>query len=153
MLREKINCALKNAQENGQKKRVATLRLINAAIHDRDVSARELGRDGLSDDELQQLLYTMLAQRLKQSDDCAGTNLPEGEREEVALIKELLPPQLSDYEMKLVCSTLVDSIEAKGLRDMGRCMSELKSRYPGQMDFARASCLVKEILSGNPQAH
>ncbi|WP_068315147.1 GatB/YqeY domain-containing protein [Polycladidibacter hongkongensis] len=160
MLREKISCALKTAEQNDQKKRVATLRLINAAIQDRDAASREQGKDGLSEDELVDLLETMLEQRLASS---AATLVENGELkgekpvvnsdtavsecEEVQMIRELLPPQLSDYEMKLICSTLVERLEAKGLRDMGRCMSELKTRYPGQMDFTRASCLVKQILS------
>lgn len=149
MLRDKIANALKAAQDNNDKKRAATLRLISAAIMDRDMASREQGRDGLSDDELTELLQTMVAQREQECMHCEAAGkleLAAQEREEAEMIREFLPPQLSEYEMKLVCQTVVECVEARGLRDMGRCMAELKERYPGQMDFAKASCMVKQML-------
>ncbi|SDR34779.1 GatB/YqeY domain-containing protein [Pseudovibrio sp. Tun.PSC04-5.I4] len=149
MLRDKISNALKAAQEDKSKRRAATLRLISAAIMDRDIAAREQGRDGLSDEELMTLLQTMLGQREQEGahcEACGKIELAAQERDEADMIREFLPSQLSEYEMKLVCQTVVECVEARGLRDMGRCMAELKVRYPGQMDFAKASCLVKQML-------
>jgi len=149
MLRDKIANALKAAQEDNNQRRAATLRLITAAIMDRDMAAREQGRDGLSEEELMDLLHTMLVQREQEATHCEASGKVElavQEREEAEMIREFLPSQLSEYEMKLVCQTVVECVEARGLRDMGRCMAELKERYPGQMDFAKASCMVKQML-------
>lgn len=149
MLREKLAEALKQATQNNEKRRAATLRLICAAIQDREAAAREQGRDGVSDDEVLNLLRHMVDQRVHECVHCeenGNAELAEQEQQEADLIREFLPPQLSDYEMQLICKTVVNNLEAKGLRDMGRCMSHLKEKYPGQMDFAKASCVVKQLL-------
>ncbi|WP_310619031.1 GatB/YqeY domain-containing protein [Flexibacterium corallicola] len=145
MVREKLSEALKDALSKGDKKRAATLRLICTAIMDREASAREQGRDGILEEEVLDLLRTMLDQRDLECQNCEET-LAAQEREEMKMIREFMPAQLNDYEMRLVCSNVVESVQAKGLRDMGRCMNELKQRYPGQMDFAKASCVVKDLL-------
>ncbi|MDD7910252.1 MULTISPECIES: GatB/YqeY domain-containing protein [Pseudovibrio] len=149
MLREKLADALKQALESNDKRRAATLRLISAAIKDRETAAREQGRDGVSEEEVLNLLRHMVDQRMHECVTCEKTGntvLALQEQQEADLIREFLPPQLSEYEVRLICKTVVDNLEAKGLRDMGRCMSVLKDKYPGQMDFAKASCVVKELL-------
>ncbi|MTI19082.1 GatB/YqeY domain-containing protein [Rhodobacteraceae bacterium RKSG542] len=149
MLRDQIAESLKQALESNDKKKAATLRLICAAITDRDASAREQGKDGITDEEVMNLLRTMLDQRVVECQDCeekGETEQADLEREEMDMIRTFLPAQLSDYEIKLVCNNIVQSVNATGLRDMGKCMNELKARYPGQMDFVKASCMVKKLL-------
>lgn len=150
MLREQINEAITAAMKAQDKRRVATLRLVNAAIKDRDIAARGDGGDGLSDDEIQQLLAKMVRQREESMQIYAGAGRPElaeQEREEMEIIRSFMPRQLSEDEVRCACEEVVREVGATGLRDMGRTMATLKERYPGQMDFGRASCVVKGMLS------
>lgn len=150
MLREQINEALTAAMKAQDKRRVATLRLINAAIKDRDIAARGDGGDGLSDDDIRQLLAKMVKQREESMQIYAEAGRPElaeQEREEMEIIRSFMPRQLSEDEVRSACEEVVREIGASGLRDMGRTMATLKERYPGQMDFGRASCVVKGMLS------
>lgn len=150
MLREQINTALAAAMKAQDKRRVATLRLINAAIKDRDIAARGNGGDGLSDDEIRQLLAKMVKQREESTQIYAEAGRPElaeQEREEMEIIRSFMPRQLSEEEMRSACEEVVREVGATGLRDMGKTMAALKERYPGQMDFGRASCVVKGMLS------
>lgn len=148
-MREEISASLKEALESGDKRRTATLRLILAAIKDREAAAREQGRDGVPDDEVHDFLRRMLAQRQesRQAYEEAGQiDLADQEEEESAIIREFLPAQMDEDDMRRICAETIGAIGAAGLRDMGRCMSALKERYPGQMDFVQASCLVKDLL-------
>jgi uncharacterized protein YqeY len=148
-LRERINVALKSAQEEGDKRRCATLRLIQTAVKDRETSARENGKDGVGDNDVIEILQKMIRQRETSAEEFetgGQLDLVEQERVEQQIIREFLPVQLTEDEMRELCEATVKDIDAHGLRDIGRCMSELKTRYPGKMDFVQASCLVKDLL-------
>ncbi|WP_306029276.1 MULTISPECIES: GatB/YqeY domain-containing protein [unclassified Stappia] len=148
-MRERIDAALQDAVENDDKRRAATLRLVLAAIKDRDARSRELGHDGVPDAEILEILNKMVRQReasVRDFEESGQLGLAEQEREEMSVIHEFLPRQFDERAMQNACEDIVRDINAKGLRDMGRCMSALKERYPGQMDFVRASCVVKDLL-------
>lgn len=152
MMREKINVALKEAQETGAKRRMATLRLVQTAIKDRDAAARGTGRDGVAEEEVLDILLQMVRQRdlsVREFEESSQLDLAEREREERDIIREFLPPQLDNQQVQAVCEEMVRDINANGLRDIGRCMNELKARYPGKMDFVQASCVVKSLLRSN----
>lgn len=149
VMRDRINSALKAAQENGDKRRSATLRLVQTAVKDRETAARDNGRDGVSAEEVVEILQKMIRQRdqsAREFEDSGQVELAEQERAEQAIVREFLPEQFSHDEMLTVCEATLKEIDAQGLRDIGRCMNELKTRYPGQMDFVQASCLVKDLL-------
>lgn len=149
MLREEINTGLKAALKAQDKRRISTLRLINAAIKDRDIEARGAGRDALSDDELLGLLQKMIKQRQESLgiyEQAGRADLAAQEREEIEIISGYLPKQMSDAEMQGAVDQVVQEMGAKGLKDMGRCMAALKERHSGKMDFAKASAVVKERL-------
>lgn len=149
-MREKFNAALKAAVKAQDKRRMSTLRLINAAIKDRDIAARTQGRDdGVSDDQVLEILVKMVKQRqesIKSFEEGGRLDLAQQEQEEIDIIQSFMPKQLSEKETRKVCEQLVGEIGAAGLKDMGRCMNTLKERYPGQMDFAKASQHVKDML-------
>lgn len=148
-MREQFSEHLKEAIKAQDKRRIATLRLISAAIKDRDVEARGQGKERVSDDELLQILAKMVKQRdesIAIYEEAGRLELAEQEREEAAIIKEFLPQQMSEDEVTATCSQAVAELEAGGLRDMGKVMAHLKATYPGQMDFGKASCIVKGLL-------
>ena len=149
IMRERIQKATKEAVESQDKRRACTLRLITAAIKDRDQASREKGCDNICDDEVVDLLATMVRQRqvsAREFEEAGRVGEAEEEREEIAIIREFLPAQLDEPAMRSICQEVVNEIGAAGLRDVGRAMSELKQRYPGQMDFGRASSVVKSML-------
>lgn len=148
-MRDRIDQALKQAVESGDKTRAATLRLINAAIKDRDREARAKGRDPISDDEIVGMLAQMIRQREESSagyDASGQPEMAEQERAEIAIIRSFLPKPMPEEEMEAACKAVVDEVGAHGLRDMGKCMGTLKQRYPGRMDFGKANRVVKDIL-------
>lgn len=150
MLREQINDALKLAMKSQDKRRMATLRLINAAVKDRDIAARTSGKDAVGDGEIRELLSKMIRQREESATiyaEAGRVELAEQEREEIEIIRDFLPRQLSEAEVRGACEAVVKEIGAHGLRDMGKCMATLKERYPGQIDFGRASTVVKQMLN------
>lgn len=149
-MRDTFNAALKDAIKAGDKRRVATLRLISAAVKDRDISARSEGKDAVSDAEILQILSKMIKQRKESADtyEQAGrVELAAQEREEMAIIESFLPKQLGDDEVEAACRDVISELGAEGLKDMGKCMGALKERYAGQMDFGQASKKVKGLLS------
>ena len=151
MLREKIDAALKTAMKaRDDKVRVSTLRLINAAIKDRDIAARSEDRcNGATEDEILAILTKMVRQREESSDTyekACRPELAEQERAEIEVIKEFMPRQLSEAEIEAAVSGVIDELEADGLKDMGRCMAALKERHQGAMDFGRAGALMKKAL-------
>jgi uncharacterized protein YqeY len=152
-MRSRLSEALKEAMKARQARRVSTLRLILAAIKDRDIAARTEDRcSGITDDEILQVLAKMIRQRQESADtyESAGRHdLATQEREEVEIIEGFMPKQLSADELRGVCQKVVGELNASGLRDMGKCMGTLKERYAGQMDFGKASCVVKELLSSH----
>ena len=148
-MRDRLNQALKDATRDRDRTRLATVRLITAAIKDRDIEARGKGKDPISDEDILAMLGKMIRQREESSEiyDHAGRpELAAQERAEIAVIRSFLPRQMADDEVKAACRAAVDKVGANGLRDMGKCMGVLKEQFPGQMDFGRASAVVKEIL-------
>jgi uncharacterized protein YqeY len=148
-MREKLAEALKAAVKTQDKRRTATLRLIQAAIHDRDIAHRGAGKDPVSDDEIIQILAKMVKQReesAKAFEEGSRVDLAMQERDEIEIIRDFLPKQLGEEDVKMACSHVIKEIGAEGLRDMGRCMAALKEKFPGKMDFGKASGMVKEML-------
>lgn len=151
MLREQIDEALKSAMKaKDQKLRVATLRLITAAIKDRDIAARAEDRCcGVTEDEILGILSKMVKQREDSAqayEDGSRLDLAEQERAEIEIVKEFLPRQLTDEEITTVVSGVISELGASGLKDMGKCMGALKERYAGAMDFGRAGAVMKKVL-------
>lgn len=150
-LRERLGAALKEAMRAQDKRRVSTLRLTLAAIKDRDI-ARRVDSDARDDDVvITEILGRMIKQRhdsIKAYEEGARLELAEQEREEIAIIENFLPRQLSDSEIEAACREVVESEGATGLRDIGRCMGKLKEDFAGRMDFAKASRHVKDLLAG-----
>ena len=148
-MRDKIAEALTAAIKAHDKRRVSTLRLILAAIKDRDIAHRGAGKDPVTDDEVSAILAKMIKQReesAKLYEEGNRLELAEGERAEIEIIRDFLPAQLCEADVKKAIQDVVSEVGAEGLRDMGKCMNVLKERYPGKMDFAKASGLVKELL-------
>jgi uncharacterized protein YqeY len=149
VLRDDINNALKAAMKAGAARRVSTLRLVNAAILQRETSGAE--RTTLSDAEILDVMDKMIKQRRESLDiyEKAGrTDLAAQEREEIEIISAYLPKQMSDLEAASAISALIKELEAATLKDMGRTMTALKERFSGQMDFSKASAVVKKLLAG-----
>ena len=148
-MREIIAQALKDAIKAHDKRRISTLRLIQAAIQDRDIAHRGAGKDPVTDEEIMQILAKMVKQRedsAKAFEEGNRLELAAQEREEIAIIQGFLPRQLGEDDMKQACRQVIDEVGAEGLRDMGRCMAALKERFAGQMDFSKASSIVKTML-------
>ncbi|MGD0190492.1 MAG: GatB/YqeY domain-containing protein [Rhizomicrobium sp.] len=152
-LREKFNEALKEAMKAREQKRVSTLRLVNAAIKDRDIAGRtEESRDGVADDEILTLLAKMIRQREESAETYDKGGRPElaaGEREEIAIIREFMPRQMSDDDAKNAAKAVIAEVGAATVKDMGKVMAALKERYAGQMDFGKAGAMVRTLLSGS----
>jgi uncharacterized protein YqeY len=149
VLRDDINSALKEAMKAGQARRVSTLRLINAAVLQRETSGAE--RLTLNDTEIRDVMGKMIKQRQESFDiyEKAGrAELAAQEREEIEIISAYLPKQMSDIEAGEAISALIKELEAATLKDMGRTMAALKQRFAGQMDFGKAGALVKKLLAG-----
>jgi uncharacterized protein len=149
-MRERIYAALKEATLAQDRRRTSTLRLINAAIKDRDIAARGAGKDPVSDDDVAEILMKMIKQRLESAklyEEGNRLDLSAQEREEIDIIRGFLPEQLNEDQVRSVCAEAVKATGAHGLRDMGRCMQALKSRYAGRMDFGKASTVVKGLLT------
>lgn len=149
-MREIIAQALKTSLKAQDKRRTSTLRLINAAIQDRDIANRGTGKDPVSDDEIMQILAKMVKQREESAKAFEAGNrleLAAQERDEIEIIRDFLPRQLGEEDVKRACRQVVDEVGADGLRDMGRCMNALKEKFPGKMDFGKASGIVKGLLT------
>jgi len=150
-MRVQIDEALKSAMKaRDEKVRVSTLRLITAAIKDRDIAARaEDCCCGVTDDEILAILSKMVKQREDSAiayESGSRLDLAEQERAEIVVIKEFLPRQLSEVEISTAVSGVIADLGATGLKDMGKCMGALKERYSGAMDFGRAGALMKKVL-------
>ena len=148
-MRETIANALKDALKARDACRVSTLRLIQATLKDRDIANRGAGKGPVEDDELLQILAKMVKQREESAKIFAENGRPElaaQESEEITVIQGFMPEQLSDEKVRGLIAGVIAEIGAQGLRDMGKVMAVLKERYPGQMDFAKASGVVKDLL-------
>jgi len=149
VLRDDINSALKEAMKSGEGRRVSTLRLVNAAILERETRGAE--RTTLNDAEIVDVMQKMVKQRQEAFElyEKAGrSELAAQEREEIGIISAYLPKQMSDIEAAQAISVLIKELEAATLKDMGRTMAALKQRFTGQMDFAKAGAHVKKLLGG-----
>ncbi len=152
MLRTEFQEKLKQAQHAKDELTVGTLRLIIAAMKDRDIAARSKGNwDGISEDEILSMLQSMIKQRqesIKMYEIGKRQDLIDREASEIKIIESFLPKQLSDDEIKAVIGAVVTTVGATGIKDMGKVMAEIKGKYAGQMDMSKASALVKERLAG-----
>ena len=152
MLRNLFLEKLKAAQLAKDELTTGTLRLIIAAMKDRDIAARSKNNwDGISEDEILSMMKTMIKQRqesIKMYEIGKRQDLADREAAEIKIIEAFLPQQMDDAAMKTAIADSVTAIGATGIKDMGKVMAELKLKYPGQMDFGRAGQLVKEKLSG-----
>lgn len=149
-MRDKINADLKEAMKAGQKDRVGTLRLINAAIKAADIDARPSGKDKISDTEILSVLAKMVKQRrdsIEQYTSGGRQDLVDKEAAEITVIETYLPKQMSEAEAKAAIADIIKETGAASAKDMGKVMGALKAKYAGQMDFGKASALVKEQLS------
>ncbi len=149
-MRSELDANLKEAIKSQEKQRVATLRLINAAIKDRDIAVRsEENTEGVSDAEIILILSNMVKQRKQsiiQYEEGGRVELAEREREEIKIIQEFLPNQLTDEEIHIEISKIIDAQEQLTIKDMGKIMGDLKEKFSGRMDFGKASGIVKALL-------
>jgi uncharacterized protein YqeY len=148
-MREAVQAALKDAQNSQDKTRISTLRLICAAMKDRDLANRNAGKDPVSEEEIGEILAKMIKQRRESAvgyEQAGRLDLADQERRESSVILEFLPKQMCLEEVEQACKSVVVETGAEGLRDVGKCMSTLKERFAGQMDFGKASGLVKNML-------
>ncbi len=150
MLRTQLSEALKEALKSQDKIAVSTLRLILAALKDRDIAVRpERGDDGLDDNEILQLLQKMVKQRdesIVLYEQGKRQDLADRERAEVVIITRFLPKQMAGEELQQAIAGVVEAEKAASLKDMGRVMATLRTQYAGQMDFGKASGIVKGLL-------
>ena len=150
-LRERINDSVKDAMKAKDSKRLGTLRLINAAIKDRDIAARTAdNRDLSSDDDVLGLLAKMIKQREDSIAAFDAGNRPElaqNEKDEIGVIREFMPKQMSAEESQAAITHVIGEVGATSIKDMGKVMNALKERYAGQMDFGKASGTVKTLLT------
>ena len=148
-MRDTVTAALKAATKAQDKRRISTLRLMSAAVKDRDIAARTAGKGEATDAELLELFAKMIKQREESEKiyaDAGRSELAKQEAEEIVIIREFLPKQLSAAELDKAIADALATTGASSVKDMGKVMAELKSRYAGQMDFAKASALVKAKL-------
>ena len=150
MLRTRLNDALKAAMKAKEKRTIATIRLILAALKDSDIAARGKGNlEGIDEDGILAMLQSMIKQRRESIalyEKGGRLELARQETEEITVIEQFLPRQLGEDEMAEAVKTVIQEVDAKSLKDMGRTMAALKERYAGRMDFHKASAQVKEQL-------
>ena len=149
-MRSELDANLKEAIKSQEKQRVATLRLINAAIKDRDIAVRsEENTEGVSDAEIILILSNMVKQRKQsiiQYEEGGRVELAEREREEIRIIQEFLPNQLTDEEIHVEILKIIDAHDQLTIKDIGKIMGQLKEKFSGRMDFGKASGIVKALL-------
>ena len=149
MIKDTVNSELKNSMLSSNKDKTSTLRLILAAIKDREIAAREKKQD-IDDAIVLEVLSKMVKQRLESADIYKKNNrleLAAKEEFEIEVIREFLPKQLTEQEIKEIIIKLIEETNSSSIRDMGKIMGALKSKYAGQLDFALAGKLLKEHLS------
>ena len=149
-MRSLLDTNLKEAIRSQEKQRLATLRLINAAVKDRDIAVRsEENTEGVSDSEIILILSNMVKQRKQsiiQYEEGGRIELAEREREEIKIIEEFLPNQLSEKQIREEVLKIIESKDKLSIKDMGKIMGELKTNFTGRMDFGKASEIVKALL-------
>ena len=152
MIRDQLSDALKTSMKEKKQVAVSTLRLIQAAIKDRDIAARSKGvDDGISDDEILQVLQTMVRQRnesIEMYKKGARDELAAREAQEIEVIQGFMPRQLDDAEMETAIAEVIEATGAESIKDMGKAMGALREQYAGQMDFGKAGAALKQRLAG-----
>jgi uncharacterized protein len=150
MLRDAVTAQMKDAMKQGDKTRVGALRLIMAALKDREIEARGTAA-GLTPADEMALLAKMVKTRQESVtiyEQAGRTDLVDQERAEIAVINEFLPTQMDEAAVKAAAQAAIAEIGAASIKDMGKVVGALKAKYPGQMDFAKASAVVKGLLGG-----
>ncbi|WP_319796786.1 GatB/YqeY domain-containing protein [Nitrobacter sp.] len=150
MLRDDINNAVKEAMKARDERKLSTLRMVNSTIKNADIEARGQGKPPLSDGDLLGLLQKMIKQRqesVELYEKGGREELAAAEREEIAVISAYLPKQMSDDEVKAAVAAAITETAASGIKDMGKVIGALKAKYAGQMDFGKASGVVKAALT------
>jgi len=149
-MRQQFNDAMKESMKSGDKARLSTIRLILAAIKDRDIQARGEGKGTATDEELLQLLQKMSKQRTDSIEQFQAANrqdLVDKETAEKAIIDSFLPKQMDAAETRAAIAGTIAETGAAGMKDMGKVMTALKAKYAGLMDFSKANGVVKELLT------
>lgn len=151
MLRDRLNDALKEALKSQDKRGVSTIRLILAALKDRDIAARGRGDgEGVSDESILEMLQKMVKQRresIAAYEKGQRADLAQQEQEEIDVISRFLPQMMDEKETQEAVESAMQELRADSIKDMGRVMATLKERFPGKMDFAKASGMVKRRLA------
>ena len=151
-MRERITQAMKDALKSKDQATLSTIRLIVAALKDRDIAARsDNNHDGISDDEILSMLQTMIKQRnesAKMYEDGGRPELADAEKAEIVLIQQFLPEQLGKDDIEKAITEAIAQTNAASIKDMGKVMAHLKEQHAGQMDFSAASQMVKAALMG-----
>jgi uncharacterized protein len=151
MLRDDINNAVKDAMRAKDERKLSTLRMVNSTIKNADIAARGEGKPPLPDADLLGVFQKMIKQRqesVELYDKGGRAELADQEREEIAIISAYLPKQMSEADVKAAISAVIAETHAAGIKDMGKVIAALKAKYAGQMDFGKASGLVKSALTG-----
>jgi uncharacterized protein YqeY len=150
-MREELNAAVKAAMKAGDKDRLSALRMMTAALKDKDIAARVDGKgEGISDGEATELFAKLVKSREDSArlyEEGGRPELAAKERAEIAVIREFMPKQMDEAEARAAIAALVGELGAAGPKDMGRVMAALKERFAGKMDFSKASGLVKAALT------
>ena len=149
MLRERFTADMKEAMKAGEKGRLGAIRLIQAALKDKDIEARGAGKEPLSDEEILALLQKMVKQRqesITMYEQGGRTELAQQEKDEVTVISSYLPQQMDEAETKAAIEAAIAETGAASMKDMGKVVGLLRGKYAGRMDFAKASGLVKDML-------
>lgn len=148
-MREKVMEEVKTAMKAGHKERLSTLRLIQAAVKDRDIANRGTGKEAASDDEILQLMAKMVKQReesAKAFDEGGRPELAAKEREEIVIIRDFMPKQMDATETEAAIRAAIAETGAASVKDMGKVIARLREEFAGRMDFGKASGMVKGLL-------
>ena len=150
-MRDRVTAALKDAMKSKEADRLSTLRLINAAIKDKDIALRGTADEagGVSDADVLAIMGRMVKQRQESArayEEGGRLELAEKELSEIKVIEEFLPKQLTEDEAENAVDAAIAEVGAESIRDMGKVMAALKARYTGQMDFGKAGPMVKDRL-------
>eukprot|EP01037_Dinobryon_pediforme_P021527 gene21527-22415_t len=149
-VREALTDAMKAAMKAQDKERLSTIRLVNAAIKDKDIAGRDKGVDKIAEPEIIDLLAKMVKSReesVRLYEEGGRPELAAAERAEIAVIREFMPTQMDAAETEAAVRTIAGELGAAGMKDMGRVIAALKERYAGRMDFGKASAVVKAVLT------
>ena len=149
MLRERLTTEMKEAMKAGDKRKLGTVRLIQAALKDKDIELRGAGKSPASDDEILALMQKMIKQRqesVAMYDQGGRPELANQEREEAQVIQSFLPQQMKDDDIRAAVVATIADTGAASMKDMGKVVAALRAQYAGRMDFGKASGIVKDLL-------